>query len=448
MQGSGSGRGLICLVVDAPAEGGGVGAGDGGFKEQAGVLPVALDVLGVGDFEVAGVGFDRGEVVGERPSVERRDRGRSSEGDDRDGGGGERFGEPGDVLSLRVHLTPADEFFIVSHFGTPAVDPATWRLGIGGLVARPLSLSLTDLMARPRREVTFTLECSGNHGFPWFIGGIGNARWGGAPLAPLLERAGVLDAGTEVVFWGADSAELTIRDNSGVVRRHPGEPPSPVPTDIDLTITEQFARSMSLDEALSGDNLLCYEMNGAPLPLDHGSPLRLIAPGWYGVANVKWLTRIEIMDQRFAGNFMARDYVSIREQVRDGQTVWTFNTVNHDRLKSAPAKVTRRRDRYSIMGAAWGAPIAEVEVQIDDGPWRTATLDDRRSWKDSRERRGFAWRFWTLEWRRPAAGIHTIRSRAFDVDGNMQPAPDDPFLASRVTFWESNGQTARQVRIP
>ena len=328
------------------------------------------------------------------------------------------------------------------------MDPATWRLGIGGLVARPLSLSLTDLMARPRREVTFTLECSGNHGFPWFIGGIGNARWGGAPLAPLLERAGVLDAGTEVVFWGADSAELTIRDNSGVVRRHPGEPPSPVPTDIDLTITEQFARSMSLDEALSGDNLLCYEMNGAPLPLDHGSPLRLIAPGWYGVANVKWLTRIEIMDQRFAGNFMARDYVSIREQVRDGQTVWTFNTVNHDRLKSAPAKVTRRRDRYSIMGAAWGAPIAEVEVQIDDGPWRTATLDDRRSWKDSRERRGFAWRFWTLEWRRPAAGIHTIRSRAFDVDGNMQPAPDDPFLASRVTFWESNGQTARQVRIP
>ena len=87
------------------------------------------------------------------------------------------------------------------------------------------------------------------------------------------------------------------------------------------------------------------------------------------MANVKWLTRIEVMDQRYAGRFMARDYVTIREQARDGQTVWTFNTVKHDRLKSAPAKVTRRRDRYAIMGAAWGAPIAEVEVQIDEGPW-------------------------------------------------------------------------------
>ena len=144
-----------------------------------------------------------------------------------------------------------------------------------------------------------------------------------------------------------------------------------------LTITEQFARSMSLEEALNGDNLLCYEMNGAPLTHEHGFPVRLIAPGWYGVANVKWLTRIEVMDQRYASRFMARDYVTIREQARDGQTVWTFNTVKHDRLKSAPAKVTRRRGRYTIMGAAWGAPIAEVEVQIDGGAggrpsWTTA----------------------------------------------------------------------------
>ena len=231
-----------------------------------------------------------------------------------------------------------------------------------------------------------------------------------------------------------------------MVRRHPGEPPSPLPTDIDLTITEQFARSMSLEEALSGDNLLCYEMNGVPLPRDHGFPLRLIAPGWYGVANVKWLTRIEITDQRFAGRFMARDYVSIREQVRDGQTVWTFNTVKHDRLKSAPAKVTRRRGRYSIMGAAWGAPIAEVEVQIDDGPWRTATLDHRRSWKGSRERSGFAWRFWTLrvgQARRrrahdPVAGVRRRRQRAAGA-GRSRPRQQGHVLGEQWADRTSGG---------
>jgi DMSO/TMAO reductase YedYZ molybdopterin-dependent catalytic subunit len=349
---------------------------------------------------------------------------------------------------LDSYYTPNEKFFIVSHYDNPAVDATAWRLGIGGLVARPRSLSLAELMARPRREVTFTIECSGNHGYPFVIGAIGNARWAGTPLAPVLERAGVLEDGTEVVFWGADAGPVTIRDNSGVVRSDPAQPPSPWPTDIDLSITEHFARSMSLEEALSPDNLLCYEMNGAPLPREHGFPLRLIAPGWYGVANVKWVTRIEVTDQRYAGRFMARDYVTIREEVRDGETVWRFKTVKHARLKSAPAKVTRRRGRYRIAGAAWGAPIAEVEVQIDDGPWRTARLDDGRHQPGSRDRRGFAWRFWTLDWGTPPAGEHAIRSRAYDVHGNVQPAPDDALLASRVTFWENNGEVARRVVIP
>jgi DMSO/TMAO reductase YedYZ molybdopterin-dependent catalytic subunit len=243
---------------------------------------------------------------------------------------------------------------------------------------------------------------------------------------------------------------VTIRDNSGVIG--PGRSGTVVPDGsggLDLTITEHFARSMSLEEALNANNLLCYEMNSVPLPREHGFPLRLIAPGWYGVANVKWLTRIEVVDQRYAGRFMARDYVTIREETRDGKTVWTFSTVRHDRLKSAPAKVTRRQDRYAILGAAWGAPIAEVEVQIDDGPWLTATLHDKRPHRHgSRARSEFAWRFWTLQWGKPAAGEHTIRSRAFDVNGNVQPAPDDPYLASKVTFWESNGQITRRVRIP
>jgi DMSO/TMAO reductase YedYZ molybdopterin-dependent catalytic subunit len=296
--------------------------------------------------------------------------------------------------------------------------------------------------------VEFTLECSGNTGtgLDFFIGGIGNARWAGTRLAPLLHEARVLEQGSEVVFWGADRGTVTIRDNFGVVsagRTGMAEPDTG--GGIDLTITEQFARSMSVDEALNRDNLLCYEMNGEPLPPEHGFPVRLIAPGWYGVANVKWLTRIEVLDHRYAGQFMARDYVSIREEQREGQTVWTFTTVSHDRLKSAPAKVTRRQDRYAVLGAAWGAPIAAVEVQIDNGPWTAARLVGPVP--ERRRLRGYAWRFWTFDWGTPASGEHRIRSRAFDVDGNIQPAPDDPFLASKRTFWESNGQITRRVRI-
>jgi DMSO/TMAO reductase YedYZ molybdopterin-dependent catalytic subunit len=310
-----------------------------------------------------------------------------------------------------------------------------------------LSLSLADLKDRPRREIDFTLECSGNNGLPFATGFIGNARWTGTPLAPVLEEAGLLKDAVEIVFYGIDRGTQVIRDNSGIVR---GGLTGTVEPDagggLDLTITEQFARSMSLDDALDPRNLLCYEMNGEPLPEKNGFPIRLIAPGWYGVANVKWLTRIEVRSQRHAGNFMARDYVTIREEQRNGQPLWTFSTVRHDRLKSAPARVVRRDSRYVVLGAAWGEPIAAVEVRIDNGPWLPARLF--RPMPQNRNRRGLAWRFWTFGWGMPAAGQHMVTSRAFDADGNVQPAPDDRFLASKVTFWESNGQITRQVLIP
>jgi DMSO/TMAO reductase YedYZ molybdopterin-dependent catalytic subunit len=347
-------------------------------------------------------------------------------------------------------LTPANNFFYVNHYGVPnSLNESTWRVDIAGLVARPRSFSMAAIKARPHDEVDFTLECSGNNGIglTFFIGGVGNARWGGTRLAPLLEQADILDEGSEVIFWGADRGTVTIRDNGGIVSGgNTGVVQPDAGGGLDLTITEQFARSMSVDDALSRDNLLCYEMNGKPLPPEHGFPVRLIAPGWYGVANVKWLTRIEVVDRRHAGQFMARDYVSIREERRGGETVWTFRTVGRDRLKSAPAKVTRRHGRYSIMGAAWGAPIAAVEVQIDNGPWMAARLDHFTT-HESRPR-GYAWKFWTFAWDRPASGEHTVRSRARDFEGNVQPAPDDPFLASRRTFWESNGQITRRVLIP
>jgi DMSO/TMAO reductase YedYZ molybdopterin-dependent catalytic subunit len=348
---------------------------------------------------------------------------------------------------LDSFLTPANEFFYVQHYGQPdGLDEATWRVGIGGLVRHPQSLALADLKSRPVHEVNFTLECSGNAdtSSDFFFGGIGTARWGGARLAPLLEKAGILDGASEVVFWGADRGTVTIRDNAGIVSG--GSTGTLEPGTTNLTITEQFARSMSLDEALHRDNLLCYEMNGEPLPPKNGFPVRLIAPGWYGVANVKWLTRIEVTDHRYAGRFMAREYVQVREEERDGQTVWTFATVSRERLKSAPAKVTRLGSRYFVVGVAWGAPIARVQVRIDNGPWTDAKLGGHPPRR--KQSRGYAWRFWTFDWGRPTAGEHQVTSRAFDVDGNMQPAPDDPFLASKRTYWERNGHISRRVLIP
>ena len=316
-------------------------------------------------------------------------------------------------------LTPNDRFFTVAHFGVPAVPQQGWRLEIGGLVGRPMALSMADLRARPRQEVAFTLECSGNHGLPFLTGAIGNAVWAGTPLAPLLQEAGVLESGTEVVFWGSDAGEGQV-----------GE----------AKVTEQFARSMSLAEAMDPNILLCYEMNGQPLHPDHGFPLRLIAPGWYGVANVKWLERIELLPTRYVGRFMSREYVTMREEQRDGRTVARFTLVGHDLIKSAPGKVIRADGEYRIVGAAWGSRIARVEVSIDGGPWLPATLEEGAGGT-------FAWTLWSLPWGRPAAGEHTITSRAIDVAGWVQPAPDDPSIATKRTFWESNQQITRRVLV-
>jgi DMSO/TMAO reductase YedYZ molybdopterin-dependent catalytic subunit len=342
---------------------------------------------------------------------------------------------------LDSRITPNDEHFVIAHYGVPTVSATSWRLSISGLVAHPLVLSLDALKSEPCHQVEFTMECSGNNGLPFFTGGVGNARWAGAQLRRLLRAAQPRAAADEVIFWGADRGTVTIRDNSGILSG--GRTGTTTPDDgggLDLTITERFARSMTLAEAMAPDNLVAYSMNGAPLPPEHGFPARLIAPGWYGVANVKWLTSIELTSERYAGRFMARDYVTIREETRGGETLWTFTTVGKDRLKSAPARVTRTGDRYTITGVAWGAPIRRVEVSIDGGPFRAARL--RRQLGGE-----YSWRFWTYDWGTPAAGVHTVRSRAIDTAGNVQPSPANAFLASRVTYWEANGQITRRVRI-
>ena len=318
-------------------------------------------------------------------------------------------------------ITPADKFFTINHLGFPTVDMASWRLDVGGLVKQPLSLTLDQVMARPRQEVTFTIECSGNTGLPFFWGGIGNATWAGTPLAPLLQEPGVLDQGREIVFYGHDAPKEKEKVGNNEV-------------------SSPFARSMSVADAMNPNNLLAYEMNGQPLDAGHGAPLRLLLPGWFGIANVKWLDRIEVIDTRFMGHFMTREYVTVRDESREGQTVTVESSVGRALLKSAPARVTRMDGGYKIMGAAWGAPIASVEVQVDGGPWMPAPIVEGAGSE-------FAWKFWSLDWPSPSSGEHAITSRATDAAGNVQPAMTDPVIATKRTYWESNGQITRRVQI-
>ncbi|MXV78381.1 sulfite oxidase [Candidatus Poribacteria bacterium] len=325
-----------------------------------------------------------------------------------------------DWSTLDSFITPNDEFFNVSHYNKPVIDEDTWKLEIIGLVDNPMMLTIDDIKARPKQDVIFTLECSGNHGFPTFTGAIGNAKWAGTPLAPILKEAGIQEDGIEVIFFGHDS---------GVEKRRGNDMP------------QNFARSMSVEDALEETNILCYEMNGEPLPQPNGAPLRLIAPGWYGIACVKWLKRIEIRDTRLMNRFMGRDYVTIREEKRpDGESVWMETSVGRTKLKSLTAKVTRIGDEYRIYGAAWGAPIKKVEVRIDDAPWQEATIDPV-------EDDDYAWKIWHLNWDNPPKGEHTIVSRAIDTKGNIQPAGDSDYITKKRTYWESNGQVVRRIRI-
>lgn len=317
-------------------------------------------------------------------------------------------------------ITPNDKFFSVAHYDRPVIDAKNWRLEITGLVKHPMTLTLADLQKRPRQEVDFTVECSGNHGFPWFQGGIGTAHWAGTPLERLLKEADPHRDAIEVAFFGADSGEETVRD---------------------IKMTQHFARSMTMEDAMQPDNLLCYEMNGAPLPAPNGAPLRLIAPGWYGIANVKWLTRIELRDRRLMNRFMARDYVTIREEKHDGESVWAETSVGPARIKSAPAKVTVLNGLYRIIGAAWGADIAAVEVRVDDGPWQPATIEK------SMDSSAYTWKVWSMDWTDATTGEHTITSRTIAKSGEEQPAMDDPMIANKHTYWESNGYVTRHVRV-
>ena len=329
-----------------------------------------------------------------------------------------------DWNGLESWITPVDQFFSASHYPEPVVDAKSYNLEVTGAVKQQLSIGLDEIKSMPSKTIDFTLECSGNRGVPVFRGGVYNARWTGPPRAPILARAGIWDNGIEVVFFGDDEGEERLRPRRS-------EP---------LTMKQNFARSLTIKQAMDPDILLCYEVNGQPLPQKHGFPLRLIVPGWYGISQVKWLKRIEVRKTRYMGRFISRDYVTIREETHKGTTVWRQESVGRGRINSVTARVTRVGPLHRIYGAAWGEPLRAVQVRIDDGPWQNAEIIEGRDAEH-------AWKFWRMDWDRPSPGKHTITSRGVTMAGTIQPALDDPYLAGKHTYWESNGQVTRTVQI-
>ena len=313
--------------------------------------------------------------------------------------------------------TPVTSTYIVSHYGNPAVDAATWKLAVNGNVGRPLSFTLDDVKRRPRVDKTVTFECGGNReGVMNRM--ISTVTWTGCSLRSILGEARPAGDVLEAVFWGADEGEETLRNNK---------------------YTMNFARSMSIEDALSADAILAYEADGQPLPRVHGFPVRLVVPGWYGVSNVKWLTRIELSPRRFMGRFMGRDYVTIMGRQDGDKVQYTETSVTKILTKSVIARVLRpgSNGTMTVQGMAFGdgTPMQRVEVQVDGGAWQPARLEANSN--------PFMWTFWSLDIPALGAGAHTIASRATDRLGRTQP----PDLALKKSNWENNAVWTRKIRV-
>ncbi|MDX1491033.1 MAG: sulfite oxidase [Pseudohongiellaceae bacterium] len=322
-----------------------------------------------------------------------------------------------DTRKIDSFITDNDDFYLVQHYGQPEIDNANYSLKVTGLVDKTLSFSLDDLKSRPTTEQVVGFECGGNMG-RLFHGLLGNASWKGVSLRDILLEAGIQPEGKEVVFFGTDIGEEEIRGRK---------------------VPKAFARALSVEDALNENNMLAFEMNGEPLPHFHGKPVRLIVPGWYGVANVKWLNQIHIQDTRYMGRFMGRDYVTLKREMVGDQERWVENSVAKMNLKSVIVRVTKTGNSHRILGFALndGTPLESIEVKIDDGPWQRATIDPQST--------QFSWKLFSFDWQNASPGEHTIVSRATDVNGQVQLPADQ--LPERVSYWEEFGQFPRTLVI-
>lgn len=298
-------------------------------------------------------------------------------------------------------VMPNAHFYVRNHFQIPLLDPVTWRLKVGGFVERPLSFSLRELQNLPSQTLVMTLECAGNgrsllnppvEGEQWDFGAVSTAEWTGVPLVEVLDRAGLKPGAREILFRGADGGAMDGRSE-----------------------TVRFERSLQLDQARDRDVLLAYAMNGEPLPVQHGFPLRMVVPSWYAVASVKWLIEIEVIDRAFEGAFQTDRYFFEREQ--DGQV--RREPVSLQRVRALITEpgpgAEVQRGELAIRGVAWSgaAAIARVEVSVSGGAWQEARLIG--------DRRRHGWQWWELLTRADQPGRLSLRARATDLAGRTQP---------------------------
>ncbi|MCZ9883150.1 sulfite oxidase [Arthrobacter sp. B2a2-09] len=306
---------------------------------------------------------------------------------------------------LRWPVTPLGMHYLLVHFDVPQIDPVSWRLNIGGFVDHPHEYTLPDLQHRERRTQAVTMECAGNGrsrleprpvSQPWDQGGVGTAEWTGTPLAPLLLDAGVSPDAVELVFTGADRG-------------------------IQGGVEHQYARSLTLAEAMSGDVLLAYEVNGQALPPQHGYPVRLLVPGWYGMTSVKWLQSIEAIDHSFDGYQQLDSYRYTQDADDPGEPVQRIKVRSLMVPPGVPDFFTRQRTveagPVQLSGRAWSGKgtVDSVEVCVD-GAWEEAQLQAPTG--------RHAWRGWTFTWI-ATPGSHELACRATDSTGQIQPeAPE------------------------
>ena len=331
-----------------------------------------------------------------------------------------------DVRKIDGMLTPKDQFFTTQHLMKPEIDPAAYRLKFSGMVNKPAEFTLADLKAMKSVDVVNGFECSGNS--PRSIQGLSSCgRFTGVRLSAVLKQLGVNSKAREVVFFGYDrgSGDVAFRQQT-------------------YKLDQQFGRSVTLENAMKPEPLIAYAMNGDPLTLNQGFPVRLIMPGWYGVANVKWLAEVHLQEDRYLGNYQARWYRTIRGvggtgQDTDPDTQWVETEVTHMQLKSVIARVRKTGDAHQVLGFVLndGTPLKSVEVQIDNGPWQKATLDSTNS--------QFSWKLFTYRWDGALPGEHTLVSRVTDANGLVQPTSAE--LSRKKTFLEDNSQFPRKVMI-